>query len=245
MKKFMTMAAAALSVGLIAAPASAEVISFADFASGNEGGVQNGSIINFSGTNIGFSSGFNLNTGPGGWGSFTNSSGSDGPFFAYFDDLSGGKPGGLGVCRELNGAAGTVAPGAECKDAGDDSVDGDDGLNEVIAVFFSDGPFELRGLSFRDGQHNDINNSLGLVEYGINGAGIGGGSGVGGTTTFADLVARAIAGEFAGATSMVFGYVDTEFYIESISDVPIPGAIPLLLSGLAGLGFAARKKKAA
>jgi len=31
----------------------------------------------------------------------------------------------------------------------------------------------------------------------------------------------------------------------TVSDVPIPGAIPLLLSGLAGLGFSTRKKKAA
>ena len=29
----------------------------------------------------------------------------------------------------------------------------------------------------------------------------------------------------------------------TVSDVPIPGAIPLLLSGLAGLGFASKKKK--
>ena len=31
----------------------------------------------------------------------------------------------------------------------------------------------------------------------------------------------------------------------TVSDVPIPGAIPLLLSGIAGLGFASRKKKKA
>jgi len=27
--------------------------------------------------------------------------------------------------------------------------------------------------------------------------------------------------------------------------IPVPGALPLLISGLAGLGFAARRKKAA
>lgn len=241
MKKLMTMAAAALSVGLIAAPANAEVISFADFASGNEGGVEFDSTINFSGTNIRFRTGFDLDTGPGGWNSFINFSGSTGPFFAYFDDVFNGKPAGVGVCRALDGAAGTMAPGAECLDAGDDSIDGDNGIDEVIALFFDDGPFDLRGLSFRDGQHNDLNSSLGLVEFGIRGPGLG----VGGTTTFADLVARATAGEFMGATSLVLGYVNTEFYLESISDIPIPGAIPLLISGLAGLGFAARKKKAA
>ncbi len=31
----------------------------------------------------------------------------------------------------------------------------------------------------------------------------------------------------------------------TIADVPIPGAIPFLITGLAGLGFASRKKKKA
>ncbi len=38
------------------------------------------------------------------------------------------------------------------------------------------------------------------------------------------------------------GFVVAKF---TVNEVPIPGAIPLLLSGIAGLGFAARKKKAA
>lgn len=242
MKRFVTMAAAALSVGLIAAPANAATINFADFASGNEGGVANFNTVNVGGVNIELRSGFDLGTSPTGWTIITHTSGSTGPFFGYFDDVSGGKPGGLGVCRELDGAAGTTAPGADCKDSGDDSIDGEGGIDEAILLLFKDGPFAINGLSFRDGQHNDIDNSLGLVEFGFNGMP---GGGVGGITTFADLVARAIAGEFEGATSLALGYVNTEFYLEVISEVPIPGAIPLLLSGLAGLGFASRKKKTA
>ncbi len=38
------------------------------------------------------------------------------------------------------------------------------------------------------------------------------------------------------------GFVVAQF---TVSEVPIPGAIPLLLSGIAGLGFASRKKKTA
>ncbi len=241
MKKIITIAAAALSVGLFAAPASAGTISFADYASGNEGGINNTSTINFGGTNIEFRAGFDLDTDANGWNSITHISGNTGPFFSYFDDVSNGLPAGLGVCRALDGAGGTTAPGAECLDSGDDSIDGENDIDEAILLFFTDGPFDLLGLSFRDGAHNDINNSMGLIEFGIMGSGLG----VGGITTFADLVARAIAGEFVGATSMTLGYVDTEFYLESISDVPIPGAIPLLLSGLAGLGFASRKQKKA
>ena len=85
----------------------------------------------------------------------------------------------------------------------------------------------------------DISNSDGLVEWGIGTA-----NGIqSGITTFANLVAMAIAGDFVGVRSFAIGYVDTEFYLSSISEVPIPGAIPLLLSGLAGLGVFARKNK--
>ena len=46
---------------------------------------------------------------------------------------------------------------------------------------------------------------------------------------------------FVAATAGA-GFTIAQF---EISEVPLPGAIPLLLSGLAGLGFASRKKKAA
>ena len=114
MKKLMTMAAAALSVGLIAAPASAGTISFADFAAGNEGGIENESSINFSGVNIRFESGHTLNVFPGGISRVIT-------YNPYFDDVSNGLPAGLGVCRELDGMAGNGDTGAECLDAGDDS----------------------------------------------------------------------------------------------------------------------------
>ena len=231
MKKIITIAAAALSVGLFAAPASAATLSFADFAAGNEGGVDNTTAVNIGGTNITFVAG--------------ERSGADSlvaTYFAYFDDVSNGLPAGLGVCRVLDGAAGMGAPGAECDDAGDDSIDGEGGIREAIQLFFDDEPFDLRAISFRDGQHNLINDSMGLIEYAFaNGGGIIGQ----GETTFANLVALVAAGTFAGTTAFQLGYVNTEFYIENISDVPIPGAIPLLLSGIAGLGFASRKKKAA
>ena len=232
MKKLMTIAAAALSVGLFAAPASAATISFADFAAGNEGGVDNSTFIDFGGVGIRFQAGARLSA---------TSVDSNNFFFAYFDDVANGLPAGVGVCRVLDGAAGTSAPGAQCDDAGDDSIDGDGQIREAIQLFF-DAPFDLRGISFRDGLHNPINDSLGMIEYAFihNGGMLGTG-----TTTFANLVALVAAGTFAGTTAFQLGYVDTEFYIENISDVPIPGAIPLLLSGIAGLGFASRKKKTA
>ncbi len=47
--------------------------------------------------------------------------------------------------------------------------------------------------------------------------------------------------EFRSVTAGA-GFTIAQF---EVSEVPIPGAIPLLLSGLAGLGFASRRKKAA
>jgi len=238
MKKLLTFAAvgAAAAAAAAFAPtmAQAGTISFADYASDNEGGIINDNgFIDFGGVGIRFDSGLNLTVAPN---SFTRTRN----YNPYFDDIAGGKPAGLGVCRVLDGAAGDGAPGAECLDSGDDSIDGEGGIDEMIALFFEN-PFDLLALSFRDGDHNDINGSAGQVEYSI----LAGGATVEGITTFADLVSRAIAGEFKGAVWLVLGYVDTEFYLESISDVPIPAALPLLLSGVAGLGFASRRKKKA
>ncbi len=229
MKKFLTTVALVFSAGLFATSATAGTISFADYAVDNEGGILNQSSITFS---TGQTIRFVANRGP-----------RDG-FSPYFDDTNDGKPAGLGVCKVLAGAprnadAGQGAPGAECLDSSDDSIDGSAGVREFLTLEFVDGPFDLVGLSFRDGNHDDLNNSDGLVRWSI----VTTRNIFGGTNTFAEVVAMAAAGEFMDLKFLTLGYVDTEFYLESISDVPIPGAIPILLSGIAGLGFASRKKK--
>ncbi|GJL90844.1 VPLPA-CTERM sorting domain-containing protein [Hyphococcus sp.] len=227
--------AAFAATTLMAAPASAKLISFADFDAGNEGGIANGSSIDFGdGVVIGFESNSGLNASSGGWSRSIQ-------YNPYFDDVSGGKPGGLGVCRALDGAAGNGAPGAECADASDDSIDGEMGSNEGIILTFFGQNFDLLSLSFRDGDHNSLNASNGLVYFFQYSPARG--DVVFGTTTFADLVMRAIAGEFTDTNTFGLRYVNTEFYLEAISDVPLPAALPVLLAGLGGLGFASRKRK--
>ena len=62
------------------------------------------------------------------------------------------------------------------------------------------------------------------------------------TITAVDLLTDVFFGttfEFRAVTPGA-GFTIAQF---EVSDVPIPGAIPLLLSGLAGLGFASRRRK--
>ena len=68
---------------------------------------------------------------------------------------------------------------------------------------------------------------------------------------FADLAAvDLLAGPFVGTafrfvpTTADAGFAIAQFTVTT-GEVPIPGALPLLLSGIAGLGFATRRKKAA
>lgn len=150
---------------------------------------------------------------------------------AYLDASSGGLPAGLGVCKViLNG---------DCNPSNDDNVT--DG--ESVTISFVNGPFNLSGFIFRDENHNLLNGSAGnqgnidTLRIGINGGALA-------VYTFAQAVGLA----FNNVSSITFAYNSGQFYVnvlDASNQVPIPGALPLLISGLAGLGFAARKKKAA
>ena len=222
MKKLLTFAAVTAVSSLAAFSASADVVDFANYVdTEGETAIDSGDTLTIDGVEITFNSNF----------------------LPYFDGSESGDPGGLGVCR----AADPVGSNGlrDCTDGSDDSIDGDENPAEYVELVFTD-PYDLLGISFWDGSHDNLDNDfVQELYYSITYSG-GVSSGV---TTFGSLVDLVATGVFAGVTNLWVEYAGTdnatEFYIASISDIPIPGALPLLLSGIAGLGFATRRKKKA
>jgi hypothetical protein len=216
MKRVLSIAAAAIAM-TAAAPAFATTINFvAQAQSGGQKYVDDGAVLNTAALG-------NLNL------RFVGGVGGASSDFAYFNSY--GSEGGLGTCS-------TLARDGTCTPFHDDSIS----PNEFARVEFVDGPFDVANLSFSielDGTHGaaDAANSLDLLKI----------------TTSLNGVINAVTLTFAQASTTAFGLVDwiqfdfvnREFWVSSISDVPVPGALPLLLSGLAGLGFAARRKQKA
>lgn len=134
---------------------------------------------------------------------------------------------GLGVCK-------VVDAGSQCVPGSDDNITN----GESVTITFVNGLQGLSGFVFRDEIHNLINPNLTL------GVGINGGALV--FQTFA----QAIAAVYQNVSSITFSFGGAnpdQYYLSAFnaSTIPIPGALPLLLSGLAGLGFASRRKKSA
>ena len=206
--------AAALAAILVSGPASATVIDFV-------------AEVNASGEH-GIADGTVLNTAQMGNLNLRFKGGIGGARrdFAYFNAATpNGSPAGLGTCTRLDAAA-------QCNPSYDDVV----ASKEWVEVGFVDAPFDVRALSFNGGGNLSLNNSSGLIKI----------------STALNSVVSVFTMSFAQASTFAFGLVDrirfefagTEFVVAQISDIPLPGALPLLLSGLAGLGFAARRKKA-
>lgn len=223
MKKFLAGLVAAALVG--AGSAGAVTINFAKEANvGGERGLADGTVLNTA--NLG-----NLNL------RFSGGRGGEAFEFAYLNAFEAPAPGfkgrqaGLGTCTSLDMMM-------QCVPSGDDTVD----HGEFVRVDFVDGPFEIVRMSFNN-RFESLNDSPLLVKI---------------TTSLAGMVSQVVL-SFADATTTNFGFVDwiqwdflkdqgvdAKFFVSSISnEIPVPGALPLLLSGLAGLGFAASRRRAA
>jgi len=148
------------------------------------------------------------------------------PAFAYLDRGNAG----LGVCQNLatiNGVADQCSPG------NDDNVT----AGETLIIAFED-ILNITDLLFRQADHSVVTGGNVIVTTDT----------LSGTFTladsFANIVAAANSGDlaFQDVFQITFDFVDTQFYISSI-ETPLPAALPLLLSGVAGLGFASRRRK--
>jgi len=219
MRKLLVIAAITAAT---LAPANAAFIDFIAEADGPNGerGVTSGSFITIDGVSLQLAADFDFG-GP--------NARSINP---YFDAGNAG----LGACQALDADR-------QCAPSNDDNVT----EQENLTIFFREfgaqnlNSFDILSFEFRDAGHNIIDaNNDGLVT-------IDNFKGMVRTELFTTFIAMAEMGDdfFQNVGALRLFYENKEFYLSTmtINDMPIPGAIPLLISGLAGLGFASRRRR--
>jgi PEP-CTERM motif-containing protein len=145
------------------------------------------------------------------------------PAYAYLDNGAG-----LGVCRTLHGGVNDHSGGQnECGDSGDDNLQ----INEQVTIAF-DFAVNISGLILVADGHGALPGARTLV---INGGSM--------------LASAAMSATWNGVTSIQFNYGGAnadQYYISAMnverSTVPAPAALGLLGFGLAGVGFARRRR---
>ena len=146
------------------------------------------------------------------------------PAFAYLDE----NVAGLGVCQVLDADD-------QCTPSNDDNVT----EGETLIITFLNGEVNFTDLIFRQADHSLVDGgSVTISTVNVFGEFFTL------TDTFANFIVAAQTGAeiFQGVVSIQFDFVDTQFYISAI-ETPLPAALPLLISGVAGLGFASRRRK--
>ena len=153
----------------------------------------------------------------------------------WLDGPSSGNPGGLGVCQDLSNG---------CENDPRDNIEGLEGVKIIVNT-----PILVGDIWFRDGNHE-----LNFDDETILGVSIDGDPFM--MFMLADVVNA--LGVFSGlantpiASSIVFANLGTnaragekgDFYIAGFgAEVPLPAALPLLLSGLLGFSFFSRRSK--
>lgn len=180
------------------------------------------------------------------WGSFTGQSfiksgvgltatgrNGNGTFSdAFLDSSTRYGPAGLGVCSTSpsNGLKSGCASGWGSAPA-DDNVSGSRG-GETLSLTFTE-RVTFSKITFRDSIHKAL--ASGSIRVAGNDIAILNGE-------FADPDDFAL---LAGLRTIDFAYTGDQFYISKIivAPIPLPAALPLLLAGLAGLGYTSYRRK--
>jgi len=214
---------AAVAACFIAVPAQAAIINFDNrVAAGEEAAFAKSLFIAVPGQSV------QISAGP---------TGVDDGLTLYGVGPENGAVRGLGICTHL-------AASGLCATAEDRAINPETpgAIRESLGFIFStetDNAVAITDFSFRDSDGNSLNTStetLWASARRTDGTNI-----IGGPTTFADLVSLSLMGGLTDVSTLVLFRPATSFFLErfafvdDLTAVPLPGALPLFLLGLAGL----------